>query len=59
MNRTYVIDWIYDLPIQTLTDELKEDIVTLIIDYTQDKQESQKAVERYLLDLLKEKEGVK
>ena len=57
MNRSFVIDWIYDLPIQTLTDELKEDIVTLIIDYTQDKQESQKAVERYLLDLLKEKAG--
>jgi len=37
MNRAYVIEWIYDLPIQTLTDELKEDIVTLIIDYTQDK----------------------
>lgn len=37
MNRSFVIDWIYDLPTQTLTDELKEDIVTLIIDYTQDK----------------------
>tara|TARA_R100001086_G_scaffold249844_2_gene191272 strand:- start:644 stop:769 length:126 start_codon:yes stop_codon:yes gene_type:complete len=37
MNRSYVIDWIYDLPTQTLTDELKEDIVTLILDYTQDK----------------------
>ena len=37
MNRTYVIDWIYDLPTQTLTDELKEDIIELIIDYTQDK----------------------
>jgi hypothetical protein len=38
MNRSTVIEWIYDLPIQTLTDELKEDIVTLIIDYTQDKE---------------------
>ena len=37
MNRSYEIDWIYDLPTQTLTDELKEDIVTLILDYTQDK----------------------
>ena len=37
MNRTYVIDWIYELPTQTLKDELKEDIVTLIVDYTQDK----------------------
>jgi len=38
MNRSFVIDWIYDLPLQTLTDELKEDIVEMIINYTQDKE---------------------
>jgi len=34
MNRAYVIEWIYNLPIQTLTDELKEDIIELIVNYT-------------------------
>ena len=38
MNRIFVIDWIYDLPLQTLTDELKEDIIEMIINYTQDKE---------------------
>jgi len=38
MNRSFVIDWIYDLPLQTLTDELKEDIIEMIINYTQDKE---------------------
>lgn len=38
MNRSFVIDWIYDLPIQTLTDELKEDIIELIVNYTKSKE---------------------
>ena len=38
MNRTYVIDWIYELPTQTLTDELKEDIIELILNYTKSKE---------------------
>ena len=38
MNRAYVIEWIYDLPIQTLTDELKEDIIELIVNYTKSKE---------------------
>ena len=27
MNKGNVIEWIYNLPIQTLTDELKEEII--------------------------------
>lgn len=38
MNRSFVIDWIYNLPIQTLTDELKQDIIDLVVNYTQDKE---------------------
>ena len=38
MNQAYVIDWVYDLPTQTLTDELKEDIIELIVNYTKSKE---------------------
>ena len=29
MSKQTLIDWIYDLPTQTLTDELKDDIVEM------------------------------
>ena len=38
MSRSIVIDWIYDLPVQTLTDELREDIIEMIEKHTQDKE---------------------
>jgi hypothetical protein len=32
MSKAELIEWIYNLPIQTLTDELKDDIVDKIQD---------------------------
>ena len=32
MSKEELIDWIYNLPLQTLTDELKDDIVEKIND---------------------------
>ena len=37
MDKEEVIDWIYNLPVQTLTDELKDDIVKKIDNLNQNK----------------------
>ena len=37
MSKDEVIDWIYNLPLQTLTNELKDDIVEKIEDLNQSK----------------------
>lgn len=37
MSKEELIDWIYNLPLQTLTDELKEDIVEKIDDLKESK----------------------
>ena len=34
-----LIEWIYNLPVQTLTDELKDDIVEKIEDLNQNKED--------------------
>jgi len=39
MHREELIDWIYNLPLQTLTDELKADIVEKIEELNQNKDE--------------------
>ena len=39
MSKDEVIDWIYNLPLQTLTDELKDNIVEKIEDLNQNKNE--------------------
>jgi len=35
MSKEEIIDWIYNLPLQTLTDELKDDIVEKIKELNQ------------------------
>tara|TARA_R110000772_G_scaffold167114_1_gene278727 strand:+ start:1032 stop:1145 length:114 start_codon:yes stop_codon:yes gene_type:complete len=37
MNKEELIEWIYSLPLQVLTDELKDDIVEKIDDLEQNK----------------------
>ena len=37
MTMDDLIEWIYNLPVQTLTDELKDDIVEKIEDLNQNK----------------------
>jgi len=39
MSKEELIGWIYNLPLQTLTDELKDDIVEKIDDLNQNKDE--------------------
>ena len=39
MSKEELIEWIYNLPLQTLTDELKDDIVEKIDDINQNKDE--------------------
>jgi|DEB0MinimDraft_6_1074348.scaffolds.fasta_scaffold148499_3 hypothetical protein len=39
MSKEELIEWIYNLPLQTLTDELKDDIVEKIDDLNQNKDE--------------------
>jgi len=39
MSKEELIDWIYNLPLQTLTDELKDDIAEKIDDLDQNKDE--------------------
>ena len=41
LDKAILIDWIYNLPLQTLTDELKEDIVEKIEDLNQNKDEKE------------------
>ena len=36
MTKTIILDWIYDLPTQTLTDELKMDIVDMFESYARE-----------------------
>ena len=36
MTKGMILDWIYDLPIQTLTDELKVDIVDMFEMYAKE-----------------------
>jgi hypothetical protein len=38
MTKYELIEWIYDLPLQTLTDELKEEIVSEIENMMEDEQ---------------------
>jgi len=38
MTEEEVIEWIYNLPLQTLTDELKDDIVEKIEEINQNKE---------------------
>ena len=40
MSKEELIYWIYNLPLQTLTDELKDDIVEKIEDLNQNKDEN-------------------
>jgi hypothetical protein len=39
MNKDEVIEWIYNLQLQTLTDELKDDIVEKIEELDQNKED--------------------
>jgi hypothetical protein len=39
MNKDEVIEWIYNLQLQTLTDELKDDIVEKIEELNQNKED--------------------
>jgi len=39
MSKEELIEWIYNLPLQTLTDELKDDIVEKIDDLNKNKDE--------------------
>ena len=39
MSKEEVIEWIYNLPLQTLTDELKDDIVEKIEELNQNKED--------------------
>jgi hypothetical protein len=39
MSKEKLIEWIYNLPLQTLTDELKDDIIEKIEELNQNKDE--------------------
>ena len=46
MNKDEVIEWIYNLQLQTLTDELKDDIVEKIEELTNKTQDDEKRFDR-------------
>jgi hypothetical protein len=44
MNKDEVIEWIYNLQLQTLTDELKDDIVEKIEELNQNKEDERRSI---------------
>ena len=46
MSKEELIEWIYNLPLQTLTDELKDDIVEKIEELTDQTQDDEKRFNR-------------
>jgi hypothetical protein len=46
MDKDEVIEWIYNLPLQTLTDDLKYDIVEKIEELTNKTQDNEKRFDR-------------
>jgi len=51
MSKEKLIDWIYNLPLQTLTDELKDDIVEKIEELNQNKTKMSEDKEYTLSDI--------